>query len=322
MFNCIKLVFCAFLLLSHSSNGLAQDIYSKAYGKDTNPAIVFIHGGPGHDSQNFEISTAQELADAGFYVVVYDQRGQGRSAVATDPSIYNYKTYADDLNGIITTYKLKNPVLMGHSHGGPIALKFDQFYPGVAKSILLVSAPIDFWPSLQSIQTNCANKYNVAKNEAALNQLNMIFAALNGTTLDLVQEIQNTALAFQHGMQCGLYQPSQPTPESVALNQKVAQGYVKVAQENIFYPMGNFIIYEKYTRLNETAYVKANAARIFGIYGKDDGLFTPALFESIESTLVENPSANRFQLIENSSHNIFIDQQEQFINAVKAAVGN
>lgn len=312
------LKFFVYAFLGWSSYASAQEIYSKAYGKDTSPSIVYIHGGPGYDSQNFESTSAQALADAGFYVVVYDQRGQGRSAVATDPKIYNYKTYADDLRALFEQYKLKKPILLGHSHGGLIALKFDELNPGLAKAILLVSAPIDFWKAIQSIHTNCAAKYKAAKNEKALKQLDSIFSALNAMALVPMQEIQNTAAAFGQSLQCGLFQPSNPTAESKALNEKAAKARVSVAQENQFYPMGNFIIYEKYTHSDETAYVKKNAAHIFGIYGQDDGLFTPSLLKEIESTLSGNPSAHRYQLIKNSSHNIFIDQQAKFIEAVKA----
>jgi hypothetical protein len=33
-------------------------------------------GGPGYNCAGFEVSTAQELANNGFYVIVYDRRGK------------------------------------------------------------------------------------------------------------------------------------------------------------------------------------------------------------------------------------------------------
>lgn len=57
----------------------AQNIYSKAYGNSKNPAIIFIHGGPSGNSNLFEGTTAKILASKGFYVIVYDRRGEGRS---------------------------------------------------------------------------------------------------------------------------------------------------------------------------------------------------------------------------------------------------
>jgi pimeloyl-ACP methyl ester carboxylesterase len=68
-------------------------------------------------SQDFEWSTAAALAADGFFVVVYDQRGQGRSKPATDPKDYSYQKYADDIKILITQLNLKQPTLIGHSHG-------------------------------------------------------------------------------------------------------------------------------------------------------------------------------------------------------------
>jgi proline iminopeptidase len=45
-------------------------IYSKSYGQGENPAILFIHGGPRGNATLFEGTTAQKLAEKGFYVIV------------------------------------------------------------------------------------------------------------------------------------------------------------------------------------------------------------------------------------------------------------
>lgn len=56
----------------------SQQLYIKTFGDPHHPAIVFIHGGPRGNSVLFEGTTAQKLADKGFYVIVYDRRGEGR----------------------------------------------------------------------------------------------------------------------------------------------------------------------------------------------------------------------------------------------------
>lgn len=68
------------------------------------------------------MTNAELLSQQGFFVVVYDERGQG-------PNDYTYKVYSDDIRMLIHKLHLRNPVLLGHSHGGPISLKFDQYYP-------------------------------------------------------------------------------------------------------------------------------------------------------------------------------------------------
>jgi len=57
----------------------AQNLYIKAFGNSKNEPLIFIHGGPGSSSAAFGITTAQRLADKGFYVIIYDRRGEGLS---------------------------------------------------------------------------------------------------------------------------------------------------------------------------------------------------------------------------------------------------
>lgn len=313
-------VLIAALVVSFSASATPTKInglYVNSFGDKLNPAVVFVHGGPGYDSQDFEFSTAALLASNGFFVVVYDQRGQGRSDLAQAPSDYGYKQYADDLNLIIGTLGISKPALIGHSHGGPISLKFEQFYPGVASKIILVSAPIDFFKSLDSIRGNCTSRYSAIGDTANLNKLNSAFTALNNRP-SIENEIGAVAEIFQLGAQkpCDLYTPSNPTQKSVELYTAVRKQRATVPQENLLYPMGNFIINEQYIHVDQTQWVKSNAGHIFGIYGSEDGLFTPGVLSDIQSSLSTNPKLYRFQLISGASHAVYIDQQDKFIDAI------
>ena len=307
-----------FLSLSaYSAPSRIGGLYVNSFGDKSNPAIVFVHGGPGYDSQDFEFSTANVLAGKGFYVVVYDQRGQGRSDLAQVPTDYGYKQYADDLNLIIKTLGLTKPTLIGHSHGGPISLKFDQFYPGVASKIILVSAPVDFFKSLDSIRINCSVRYSAIGDTTNLNKMNSAFTVLNGQPA-VENEIGAVADIFQLGAMkpCDLYTPSQPTQTAMDLHATVRKMHIPVSQENLLYPMANFVINEQYIHVDQTQWVKDNAEHIFGIYGAEDGLFTASVRSSIEADLAGNPKTYRFQLISGSSHAVYIDQQDKFLEAV------
>src|SRR4051812_20674070 len=118
------------LLFLFSKNVSAKEsaLYSNAFGSKENPAIIFLHGGPGYNSFNFEASTAQKLADEGFYVIVYDQRGDGRSK-AVKSAKYTFTEAEDDLNDIYEKYNLKKASLIGHSFGGTVAIRFAEKYP-------------------------------------------------------------------------------------------------------------------------------------------------------------------------------------------------
>ena len=72
----------------------SQTIYSKAFGDPKNDPIIYLHGGPGYNSMGFEITTAQKLSENGFYVIVYDRRGEGRSP--DEQAVFTFQETFDD----------------------------------------------------------------------------------------------------------------------------------------------------------------------------------------------------------------------------------
>lgn len=92
-------------------NSMPIELYYEDRG--TGSPVVLIHGWP-LSSASWEKQTAALLA-AGHRVITYDRRGFGRSS---QPSIgYNYDTFADDLNTVLTTLNLTNVDLVGFSMG-------------------------------------------------------------------------------------------------------------------------------------------------------------------------------------------------------------
>ncbi|WP_369013147.1 alpha/beta fold hydrolase [Flavobacterium anhuiense] len=59
--------------------------------------------------------------------------------------------------------------------------------------------------------------------------------------------------------------------------------------------------------------IKANGVPIFGIYGKDDGIFSSAQINSLKAITGEN----HFAFLDNCSHYLFVDQQSAFISKLK-----
>ena len=62
------------LLLGFSLLAEGQKIYYQSFGDKKDPTILFLHGGPGYNSASFEATSAQNLANAGYHVIVYDRR--------------------------------------------------------------------------------------------------------------------------------------------------------------------------------------------------------------------------------------------------------
>jgi non-heme chloroperoxidase len=81
--------------------------------RGTGQPVVLIHGYP-LSGASWE-KQEQALLDAGYRVITYDRRGFGQSS---QPSVgYDYDTFADDLDKVLTTLDLTDVVLVGFSMG-------------------------------------------------------------------------------------------------------------------------------------------------------------------------------------------------------------
>src|SRR5438045_4791592 len=88
------------------------DLYYEDHG--SGKPVVLIHGFP-LNGASWEKQTRALLA-AGHRVITYDRRGFGRSS---QPTIgYNYDTFAEDLNKLLTELDLHDVALAGFSMGG------------------------------------------------------------------------------------------------------------------------------------------------------------------------------------------------------------
>ncbi|WP_309111231.1 alpha/beta hydrolase [Saccharothrix sp.] len=81
--------------------------------RGTGQPVVLIHGYP-LSGASWE-KQERALLDAGYRVITYDRRGFGQSS---QPSVgYDYDTFADDLDKVLTTLDLTDVVLVGFSMG-------------------------------------------------------------------------------------------------------------------------------------------------------------------------------------------------------------
>jgi non-heme chloroperoxidase len=112
----------------------------KIFVEDLNPegkkAIIFIHGWPGnHNLFEYQFN---ELPRMGYRCIGIDCRGFG----ASDRPFtgYDYNRLADDLRAVIDSLELKNVILLGHSTGGAIAVRYMARHKGYGVSKLVLCA--------------------------------------------------------------------------------------------------------------------------------------------------------------------------------------
>jgi len=90
--------------------------------------IVLLHGGPGASLANGEF-LGDTLADKEHTVVMYDQRGGGRSDVVKDPSMLTAASHVRDLEALREHFGIQKMSLIGISWGSVLAALYADAHP-------------------------------------------------------------------------------------------------------------------------------------------------------------------------------------------------
>lgn len=99
--------------------------------------LILLHGGPGHDHTSFKPEFSQ-LADL-VQLIYLDLRGNGRS----DPGIssdWNLSQWAADVHEFCRALEIGDPIILGQSFGGEVAMQFAATYPDDLSKLILLSS--------------------------------------------------------------------------------------------------------------------------------------------------------------------------------------
>jgi len=126
----------AYLTVDKENSGNI-DLYYEDHGSGT--PVVLIHGYP-LSGASWE-KQVPVLLDAGHRVITYDRRGFGKSTQPTTG--YNYDTFAEDLQKLITQLELRDFALVGFSMGGGEVARYLGKYgsQGVSKAVIISGVP-------------------------------------------------------------------------------------------------------------------------------------------------------------------------------------
>jgi non-heme chloroperoxidase len=118
-------------------NSTDIDLYYEDHG--SGDAVVLIHGYP-LSGASWEKQIPILLAER-HRVITYDRRGFGKSSQPTTG--YNYDTFAEDLQKLVTNLKLRDFALVGFSMGGGEVARYLGKYgsKGVSKAVFISSVP-------------------------------------------------------------------------------------------------------------------------------------------------------------------------------------
>lgn len=97
-------------------------------------SVLLLHG------KNFSAiyweQTANDLAKAGFRVIMPDQIGFGKSSKPTSIQ-YSFQLLAQNTKKVLDELKVKQVAVLGHSMGGMLATRFALMYPETTEKLIL-----------------------------------------------------------------------------------------------------------------------------------------------------------------------------------------
>jgi len=284
----------------------AQDLRVRNFGNKDDQAVVFLHGGPGYNSVVFEQTTAPVLAEQGYFVISYDRRGEGRNSDLV--SSYNFEQSINDLKHIADIYAVDSFYLVGHSFGGIIATKYATKYPEQVIALVLVSTPISMQETLKGIIVKSKEIYERKSDDVNLGYINLL------ENMD-TSSLEFSSYTLMHAMQNGFYKTSSPTSQAIKIyGEMQSDSLITVfGNKQDYRSPGGFWDSEKYTTVdisNDLKSLVSNGVWVYGLYGKDDGLFTNKHIAKL-GEIIGNKNLT---YADSCSHNFYIDRQRLFMD--------
>jgi proline iminopeptidase len=100
------------------------------------PVLLMLHGGPGADHSIYRPAYS-DLADI-VQIVYLDHRGNGRSEDGPREG-WNLAQWGDDVHAFCEALGIANPIVLGASFGGMVALAYATRHPAYPSRLILIS---------------------------------------------------------------------------------------------------------------------------------------------------------------------------------------
>lgn len=144
-----------------------MDLFFRKYGNPGDQPIIILHGLFGI-SDNW-VSYARRISAEGFEVFVVDQRNHGQSPHSDN---FNYLALTDDLFDFIDEQEIEDPIIIGHSMGGKVAMRFALENPHMLKKLVVVDIALKAYGPrdhhMKIIDAMKSVDFNVMKSRSAI----------------------------------------------------------------------------------------------------------------------------------------------------------
>jgi proline iminopeptidase len=285
-----------YILTSLTINAQTNTIYSKSYGKSENPAIIFIHGGPSGNSTLFEGTTAEKLAEKGFYVIIYDRRGEGRSIDTT--ATFTFQEAIEDLNNLYQKYNIKKANIIAHSFGGLVGTLFTEQNPEKVNSLILAGALFSQQETYDHILETTRKIYLEQKDSLMLSTISEIKKLPKNSA-------EYRKQCYEVASKSNYFKMPFPTKEANQLREDYEKS--EFGKNNIRNDKAPILFYKNESKNNiDTKAILKNLkkqVKLFAIYGQQDKIFSKRQLRDMKKIV----NKQNFKIIDNCSHYLFVD---------------
>lgn len=119
-------------------NGLELEVFESGTQNYGRP-VVLCHGFPEHAfSWRFQIPA---LVEAGYHVLVPNQRGYGNSSRPLEVSSYDIQSLTDDLIALLDFYGYQDATFIGHDWGANVVWNLALLHPNRVKQVINFALP-------------------------------------------------------------------------------------------------------------------------------------------------------------------------------------
>lgn len=119
-------------------NGVQLEVFEAGTSNAGNP-IVLCHGWPEHAfSWRHQVPA---LVEAGYHVIVPNQRGYGRSSRPTEVAAYSIDELSGDLVGLLDHYGYEDATFVGHDWGATVVWGLTLLHPNRVRKLVALSVP-------------------------------------------------------------------------------------------------------------------------------------------------------------------------------------
>lgn len=136
-------------------------LWVEDYGPRDAPALLYVHGGPGLGVFEFSHYLRDRLAKDRRLILV-DQRGVLRSDPLADGAPMSLDVLVDDYEALRQTLEAPRWSILGHSWGGPIALRYANRHPATVDRVVFENPVLDADATARNLLTHAADALDQA----------------------------------------------------------------------------------------------------------------------------------------------------------------